>query len=59
MTRRLRTVLAMQTDPAKTLAARTASAMQHLQHGLQLTQVQTQHARTALPVSQSGRATHP
>ena len=42
MTRRLRGAVALQTNPAMTLAARTAAAMQHLQHGMQLNQVQPQ-----------------
>ncbi len=42
MTRRLRTSLALKTSSAKTLAARTAAVMQHLQHGMQLNQVQPQ-----------------
>jgi len=42
MTKRLHAALAMPVDPAKTLAARTASAMQHLQQGLQLNQVRLQ-----------------
>jgi len=42
MTKRLHAALATPVDPAKTLAARTASAMQHLQQGLQLNQVRPQ-----------------
>jgi hypothetical protein len=39
MMRRLRAALAMQADPAKTLAARTGKALISLQQGLQLNQV--------------------
>ena len=42
MTKRLHAALATPVDPARTLAARTASAMQHLQQGLQLNQVRPQ-----------------
>ena len=54
MTRRLRASLALQTDPARSLAARTAVVMQHLQHGLQLHQVQTWETQAALLASLNG-----
>ena len=39
MMRRLRAALALQADPAKTLAARTRNVLISLQQGLQLNQV--------------------